>query len=137
MGRCMFCDIIARREKAYILYENDDVCCFLDKYPINKGHVLVVPKKHYEEFSEVDSRSLAEVILLGQRIARILEKVLKPDGITVLQNNGIFKDVPHYHMHIFPRYKEDGFSWNEPDLEVSGEYFELFQQKIMEHLSMD
>lgn len=134
MESCIFCEIIAKKEKSYMIFENDFVCCFLDKYPINKGHVLVVPKKHYQEFSEVDSKSLTEVILASQRVARSLETLLNTDGITIMQNNGIFKDVEHYHMHVIPRYKGDGFSWIEPDIDVSEEEFEVLQSKLQECL---
>ncbi|WP_369436394.1 HIT domain-containing protein [Lysinibacillus fusiformis] len=63
-----------------MIYENDFVCCFLDKFPINKGHVLVVPKKHYQEFSDVDSQSLSEVILTAQKVSILLKKLLITDG---------------------------------------------------------
>ncbi|MEB1808345.1 MAG: HIT family protein [Bacillaceae bacterium] len=123
MNNCIFCKIISKTEDAYIIYENESVCCFLDKYPINKGHILVVPKKHYQEFSEVEADCLTEVILAAQQVATALEKLLNIDGITIMQNNGIFKDVEHYHMHIIPRYKNDGFSWVEPEIEISQEDF--------------
>lgn len=115
MEACIFCEIISKKEDAYIIYEDTHVCCFLDKYPINRGHILVVPKKHYQEFSEVDKDSLTRVILTTQQITTALEKLLDTDGITIIQNNGIFKDVEHYHMHIIPRFKNDGFSWVEPE----------------------
>ncbi|MBK5501729.1 HIT family protein [Peribacillus sp. TH14] len=102
-----------------MIYENELVCCFLDKFPINKGHVLVVPKTHYQEFSEVDGKSLNEVILISQKVAISLENLLNTDGITIMQENGIYKDVEHYHMHIIPRFKGDGFSWIEPEITVN------------------
>ncbi|OIK09780.1 HIT family protein [Bacillus sp. MUM 13] len=134
MQLCIFCEIISKREEAYIVYENDYVCCFLDKFPINKGHVLIVPKTHYQEFSEVDSISLSEVILSAQKIAQSLEKLFNTDGITIMQNNGIFKDVEHYHMHIIPRFNGDGFSWVEPDFDINDSDFELLQMKLTECL---
>ena len=134
MDSCIFCEIISKVEDAYIIYENDYVCCFLDKDPINKGHILVVPKKHYQEFTEVDQNSLAEVMYAAQRISKILEKLLSTDGITVMQNNGIFKDVEHYHMHIIPRFKEDGFSWIEPEIDVSKEEFLSLTNQLREVL---
>ncbi|UCZ51481.1 HIT family protein [Bacillus shivajii] len=123
MDNCIFCKIISKTEDANIIYENEYVCCFLDKYPINKGHILVVPKKHYQELKDVDQESLSKVILASQLVATALEKLLYTDGITIMQNNGIFKDVEHYHMHIIPRFKNDGFSWIEPDIKVSKEDF--------------
>ncbi|UCZ54919.1 HIT family protein [Bacillus shivajii] len=123
MDNCIFCKIISKTEDAYIIHENEYVCCFLDKYPINNGHILVVPKKHYREFKDVDQESLSKVILASQQVATALEKLLNTDGITIMQNNGMFKDVEHYHMHIIPRFKNDGFSWIEPDIKVSKEDF--------------
>ncbi|MFD1927681.1 HIT family protein [Sporosarcina siberiensis] len=134
MDTCIFCKVISKVEDAYIIYENDYVCCFLDKYPINKGHILVVPKKHYQEFTEVDQNSLAEVMYAAQLISKILEKSLNTDGITVMQNNGVFKDVEHYHMHIIPRFKEDGFSWIEPEIDVSKEEFLSLTNQLREVL---
>ncbi|GGA67902.1 HIT family protein [Ornithinibacillus halotolerans] len=130
METCIFCDIISKKEEAYIVYEDKFVCCFLDKYPITNGHILVVPKKHYQEFSDVDQDSLAHVIHAAQRVAIALERLLETDGITVLQNNGQFKDVEHYHMHVFPRYINDGFSWIEPDNSVSKKEFEMISTSL-------
>lgn len=131
---CLFCDIVAKKEPGYIVYENDLVCCFLDRYPINQGHVLVVPKRHYQEFSEVDAESLTEIIHAAQKIARSLEQVFDTNGMTILQNNGIFKDVDHYHMHVFPRFEGDGFSWIEPSTEVNKQDFESVCEKLKVHL---
>ncbi|RHW43340.1 HIT family protein [Neobacillus notoginsengisoli] len=123
MEECIFCKIITKEADAQILFENEYVCCFLDKYPINKGHVLVVPKKHYPEFTQVDQDSLSKIIITAKRIAAQLQKVLNPDGITIMQNNGVFKDVNHYHMHIIPRFLNDGFGWIEPNNSVSHDEF--------------
>ena len=135
MISCIFCKVISKVEDAYIIYENDYVCCFLDKFPINKGHILVVPKKHYQEFTEVDQNSLTEVIYAAQLLSKVLEKSLNTDGITVMQNNGIFKDVEHYHMHIIPRFKEDGFSWIEPEIDVSKKEFLSLTHQLTESLN--
>jgi histidine triad (HIT) family protein len=134
METCIFCQITAKKSEAYIIYENNWVCCFLDKFPINKGHVLVVPKKHYQEFSEVDEKSLIEVILAAQKAAKAIETLLKTDGITIMQNNGIFKDVEHYHMHIIPRYKDDGFSWVEPEITVNQDEFVDLKTSLQDYL---
>ncbi|WP_025784478.1 HIT family protein [Sporosarcina sp. D27] len=115
MENCIFCEIIHKKVEAYIIYENEHVCCFLDKSPINIGHILIVPKTHSPEFRDVDEKSLNEVINTAQKMARVLENLFPTDGITVLQENGIFKDVEHYHMHVIPRYKDDGFYLVEPE----------------------
>ena len=136
MGTCIFCEIISKNEDACIIYENDYICCFLDKYPINKGHLLVVTKKHYQEFREVDQGSLKQVILASQQAAVALECLLNTDGITIMQDNGIFKDVEHYHMHIIPRFLNDGFTWTEPKIEVSNEEFILIGNSLEKYLNV-
>lgn len=135
-SECIFCKIISGESKGYIIYKNDYVCCFLDKFPINKGHILVVPKIHYEEFVDVDLRSLNEIINAAQKITKILEKIFKIDGITIMQNNGMFKCVDHYHMHIIPRFNDDGFSWIEPEFEPDEEYFQKLHNSFS-HLLND
>jgi len=127
---CLFCSIISKREAAHILYEDDYVCCFLDKYPICKGHTLVVPKNHYVEFSDVDEESLSKVIQSAQRLAQALESLLNTDGITIMQNNGLFKSVDHYHMHVIPRFEGDGFSWIEPKNIVTEEEFIALSRNV-------
>jgi histidine triad (HIT) family protein len=134
METCIFCQIVSKKSEAYIIYENDWVCCFLDKLPINKGHVLVVPKKHYQEFSQVDEKSLIEVILAAQKAAIAIGALLETDGITIMQNNGIFKDVEHYHMHVIPRYKDDGFSWVEPKITVNKDDFADLKTSLQDYL---
>lgn len=134
MEICVFCEIILKKSEAFIIYENDLVCCFLDQFPINKGHVLVVPKRHYQEFTDVDEESLTQVMLASQKMAKALEELFQPDGITIMQNNGEFKDVEHYHMHIFPRYKGDGFSWVEPSIKVENAEFQTIKSRLKDIL---
>ncbi len=94
-------------------------------------------KKHFQEFTEVDQDSLAEVMYAAQLLSKILEKVLNTDGITVMQNNGIFKGVKHYHMHIIPHFKEDGFSWIEPENNVSKEEFISLTNQLREVIDIN
>lgn len=135
MPSCIFCDIINRKAEAHIVYENDLICCFLDKFPINPGHVLVVPKHHAAEFTDVDPESLQAVILAAQKVAGALESTFRTDGITVMQNNGAFKDVEHYHLHVFPRYRGDAFGWTEPETDVSSIDFGSLGVKIRETMA--
>lgn len=134
MNNCIFCQVISRESDAYIIYENEKICCFLDKYPINKGHILVVPKKHYQEFKDIDNESLSEVILAAQKVANALDSLLNTDGITVMQENGFFKDVEHYHMHVIPRFKDDGFSWIEPNNKFNREDFIDITGRLQKYL---
>lgn len=134
MERCIFCEIVHKNVEAYIIYENEHVCCFLDKSPITLGHLLIVPKTHYQEFNDVDKTSLNEVINLAQKMSRALETLFLTDGLTILQENGMFKDVDHYHMHVIPRYKDDGFYLVEPENTVNPEYYMEMMIKMQAYL---
>ena len=106
---CVFCDIVNKKSDAYVVYENDKVVAFLDNDPINEGHILLVPKKHYLDIDEIPIDILNEIMKISKKIVNVLKKIYKLVGYSIMQNGGIFNDVGHYHMHIFPRYYNDGF----------------------------
>lgn len=122
---CIFYSIIQKDIPSHILYEDDRVICILDKYPISKGHFLVIPKKHSEEFYDVEDETLSRVMQVSKNIGYKVAQLYNADGMTFMQNNGLFKDVPHYHLHGFPRFKNDGFKWIEPKYEPTVE--ELYE----------
>lgn len=106
---CAFCDIVQERTPAAVVWRDDDCICFMDRYPMNLGHSLVVPKKHYTFLSEMP---VAEVGKLFEHVARISNatcKVLKPDGVNIGQSNGevASQNIFHVHVHIVPRFKGD------------------------------
>lgn len=111
---CPFCRIVERQEKAYMIYESDNVEVFLDIDPINEGHVLIVPKKHKASIDKLPIDALTEIMGLAQRIVHALEEIYHMDGYTIMQNGGDFCDFGHCHFHVFPRYENDGFGWNYP-----------------------
>lgn len=108
---CVFCKIINKEQTANIVYEDDLVCCFLDIDPINEGHVLIVPKKHCNDIDNLDDETLLRITSLSSKLTKVIKKAFNPDGYTIMQNGGIFTDFGHYHLHIFPRYKDDEFGW--------------------------
>ena len=125
---CIFCSIIQKDIPSHILYEDEKVICILDKYPISIGHFLVIPKNHSEEFYDVEDETLARVMKVAKNIGYKVAQLYNADGMTFMQNNGVFKDVPHYHLHGFPRFKNDGFKWIEPNYEpTEEELYETFQ----------
>merc|ERR1712098_645177 len=95
-----------------VIYEDENVIVFLDHMPINPGHVLICPKYPYETIREIPKPLLDRITEITRKVYDQLEKHYKCDGITVMQNNGVFNDLNHFHLHIFPRYEGDGFSWN-------------------------
>ena len=129
---CIFCEIADHKNEARVVYENDDIMAFLDSNPINEGHILIIPKKHYLDADEMPDELLLEVITISKRIVSAIKKAYKPSGYSIMQNGGQFNDIGHYHMHIFPRYQNDGFGWTD-----SGEKYDSSEEvaaKIRENL---
>ncbi len=106
MDDCIFCQIVSGEKNCHKVYEDDDVCAFLDANPLSKGHTLVVPKKHYENIFDIPDDLLCKVHSVAKKIAMILEERFKVEGVVILQNNGRKADqsVFHYHVHVKPVY---------------------------------
>lgn len=79
--------------------------------PINEGHFLIIPKQHYLDLDELEDSLLKELILLTKKLLIRLKKQYNLNGYTIMQNGGIFNDTGHLHIHLFPRYTDDGFGW--------------------------
>ena len=109
--RCPFCNLANGYETTNIIYQTNHITCFLDINPINNGHVLIVPKMHVLDTEELDHDIRVNVIDAVALLSKAIKKIYQPDGISIMQNGGYFNDVNHYHMHVFPRYKNDGFKW--------------------------
>lgn len=111
MSSCIACCISKRITPSCIIYETAQLICFLDHDPINVGHVLICPKEHYVNITDLPDPLISESFILAKKIAKHLELSLRCDGVSLLQNNGIFNDLGHFHLHVFPRFLNDGFSW--------------------------
>ncbi|QVK05617.1 HIT family protein [Mycoplasma mycoides] len=109
---CLFCKIINQEIPSYKIYENEYVYSFLDVRPVSNGHLLIIPKKHFENFSACDDKYLQEVILAKKYLVNLLKEKLNPAGFNYLSNEQAIsgQTVLHYHEHIMPKYeKEKGF----------------------------
>jgi histidine triad (HIT) family protein len=106
---CIFCDIVNRKEQAEILFENERVLAFLDIRPVNYGHTLVIPKKHFNNFLDLPQDYLQELISVTQMLSSAIKDGLKSDGFNVIINNGAAagQTVYHFHFHIIPRFSHD------------------------------
>lgn len=89
------------------LYEDDDIRVIMDINPVSNGHMLIIPKKHYTTFLDLDNDILIKINKVAILMNNYLDKSLKPDGISLVNNYGINQMVKHYHLHIIPVYKED------------------------------
>ncbi len=104
---CLFCKIIKGEIPSYKVYENEHTLAFLDINPESYGHTLIIPKKHFKNYQDIDLETIKNVNETGKIIFDKIKTNLNPDGIRLVQNNGIIQDVPHYHLHIVPVYKKD------------------------------
>ncbi len=98
---CLFCDIIARVERAFIVYENAHALVFLDTHPIHVGHVLVVPRAHVEAFYALDEGAFLELMRVVRRVAPVIDAVYQPRKVGMLAAGF---EVAHAHLHVLPLY---------------------------------
>lgn len=116
MDNCIFCQIIKGEMDATKIYEDDNVLAFLDVQPVNKGHVLVVPKTHVSKLEELSSETLTQVMEVVQKVGRSIKQGLSAEGYNVNLNNDAVAGqiIPHVHFHVIPRYEEDGLKlWSQ------------------------
>ena len=96
-----------RRDKHNVkIYENDMVLCFLDINPLSSGHTLIIHKKHFKDISDIDSKYLSSINDATKYVYNLLMSKLGPDGIRIVQNNGICQEIKHYHVHLIPVYND-------------------------------
>ena len=112
MDKDIFCRIVDGEIPCYKLYEDDDVLAFLDISQVTKGHTLVIPKKHYDNFLTCPKSLMNKVMAVAQRIGQVSIKIFGARGVNILTNcyEAAGQTVKHFHVHVIPRYKEeDGF----------------------------
>ena len=108
---CTFCKIARNEAPARTVYEDKKVIGFLSIQPINVGHTLVVPKKHYKNIYEIPEEEVAHLYKTVKKIAYAVKKALEAEGIKIVQNNGAAAGqvVFHMHVHVIPMNKNH--SW--------------------------
>jgi histidine triad (HIT) family protein len=111
---CVFCEIVAATRPAHRVLEDEACVGFLDARPLFAGHVLLVPRPHFETLGDLPFDLVAPLFSGAQRLARAVESALGADGTFVAINNKVSQSVPHLHVHVVPRKKKDGlrgFFW--------------------------
>jgi len=110
---CIFCDILDGTRNGHLVYEDKDHIAFLDKYPIDDGHTLVIPRKHHEKITDMDSNDVGKFFSLIPKIAKAVLAGAGADAFSLAQNNGkaAKQIIPHVHVHIIPRYNNKGTVW--------------------------
>lgn len=112
MESCLFCKIIAGEVPSAKIYDDTSVVSFLDINPVNIGHTLVVPKKHFATLHDIPDETLTPLMQTVRRLADAIKAAVNADGINIEMNNGeaAGQIIHHAHIHIVPRYKGDGFT---------------------------
>ena len=110
MDNCIFCKIASGEIPSNTIYEDEKFRVILDLGPATKGHALVLPKEHYADLFEIPEDTLAEAAKVAKKVAANIKEKLGCDGLNLVQNNGetAGQTVMHFHLHIIPRYKNDG-----------------------------
>jgi len=105
----VFCDIIAKKEPAHIVYEDGNLIAFLDKHPIADGHTLVLTKSHHERLGEIPQSEVVKLFAKVQELNETIMKKMSAQGSHISVNDGkaAHQLVPHIHVHIIPRKTND------------------------------
>jgi histidine triad (HIT) family protein len=138
--KCIFCSIIKDELGAIRVFENSDFIAFMDKYPINRGHALVLPKNHHESIFTMSDDEVGKLFSTVSFLSKGIMKALDAKGLNIGQNNGKAANqiVPHVHVHIIPRYSYDSPNgrWPSRNL-ISDEELEKIAEKIRLSLPVD
>ncbi len=110
MEDCIFCKIIKKEAKADIIFEDEMFLAFKPLKPITEGHVLLVPKNHFENLFDIDDEILKNLIITGKKIASGMIKENNATGVNLLHASGkdAQQSILHFHLHIVPRRQNDG-----------------------------
>ena len=114
---CIFCMIANHEIPAKVVYEDEKYMAFLDLSQTTKGHTLIIPKVHYKNIFELGDDSL-DIMKVVKKVSTLLKDKLHPIGINIVSNNERpLQSVEHFHIHLIPRYKNDGVSYGHNDTE--------------------
>lgn len=120
---CIFCEIVAGRRPAHIVYEDGAHVAFLDKYPIDTGHTLVVPRAHHERITDMGPDDVAALFGAVPAVARTMMRAAGAVAFNVAQNNGreAMQIVPHVHVHVIPRRAGRKAGWSKRSIAADSE----------------
>lgn len=131
---CIFCKIANGMIPSKTIYEDEDFRVILDLGPATKGHALILPKQHSADLYELPEETAAKVMVLAKKMAAKMTEKLQCDGFNIIQNNGetAGQTVMHYHLHLIPRYRDDGQKILWKPTEVTQEELEQIKNRIVQ-----
>ncbi len=119
---CTFCNIANKTIPSNILYEDNDIMAIMDAYPTANGHVLIIPKKHYDDYLALDSSMLSIMFKKAQELGPMIMQKLGAKSITLLINYGDDQVVKHLHLHLIPNFSSNVKNLNTEKEEVTKIY---------------
>ncbi len=132
MSDCIFCKIINGEIPSATIYENEEFKVILDRFPANEGHILILPKVHSANIFEIDPQLAGRLFTLATKIAKEMKRTLGLEHLNVMQNNGTVagQTVYHFHLHLIPRYKNDGITIAYKPLDLTDGQIEAMRKKL-------
>ena len=129
---CIFCKLANGIIPTNSLYEDDVVKVIFDAGPASSGHVLILPKEHFDNVYSLDDDTAAHIFQVAVKVAKALKEGLNLEGLNIVQNNGEIagQTVFHFHMHIIPRYKGDTVNVGWKPGEVTDEEIEKIKSLV-------
>ena len=120
---CIFCEIVQGKKDGHFIYEDENYVAFLDIYPIDTGHSLVMPREHFEKITDMTAEKVGELFSKIPKIAKAVIEATNADAFSVAQNNGraAKQIVPHVHIHIIPRYESRETIWTRREIAKENE----------------
>ena len=133
MAETVFTKIINGEIPAAIVYEDAETIAFMDAGQVNPGHVIVATKVAAETILDIDEELAGALFRTAAKVARAIDSAFKPEGITILQANrpAGWQTVPHVHLHVLPRHKEDGVALTWPRKEPGLEQLKQLAQRVV------
>lgn len=136
--KCIFCKIINKSIPNAIIYEDEKFLVFLDRYPINYGHALLIPKDHFDTILEMPINLVGEMYSLVPQIAKSIISTIDGNGFNVSQNNGRSANqiIPHVHVHIVPRFSLEKVKGQWPMRKIANiEELKILADKIIANIN--
>ena len=127
MNDCIFCKIINNELPSKTIYEDTEIKIIMNINPISNGHLLILPKKHYENILDITEETLMHSMkILREKIYPLLKEKLNCEGLTIAENNELGQEIRHFHIHLIPRYPNDGadISYSNNNVEDVGIIYE-------------
>ncbi|MFC1691236.1 HIT family protein [Nanoarchaeota archaeon] len=136
MTDCIFCKIAKGEIPSSKIYEDDDFLAFLDIAPANKGHCLIIPKEHYETYTDLPEEILIKLAKVAQKVAKSIVDTTSANGFNIFMNNkpSAGQIVPHAHFHIVPRFQGDGINFDWPKQKYEEREMAELATKISQNL---